>query len=71
LTPQAKAKELFEAFFLNQYTNFRSERLAWKSVQIVADTILYEIDHELQGFLDADRVNYWEQIKSIAHDSQG
>lgn len=55
---------------LNQYTNFRSESQAWKSVGIVADAILYEIDHELQGFLDADRVYYWEQIKKIARDSQ-
>jgi hypothetical protein len=55
----------------NQYTNFKSERLAWKSVDMVCDTVLYEIDHELQGFLDADRVAYWEQIKKIANDSQG
>jgi hypothetical protein len=70
LKPQDKARELFEAFFLNQYTNFRSERMAWKSVEIVADVVLYEIDHELQGFLHADRVHYWEQIKKIARDSQ-
>lgn len=54
----------------NQYTNFRSESQAWKSVGIVADAVLYEIDHELQGFLDADRVHYWEQIKKIARDTQ-
>jgi hypothetical protein len=70
LKPQDKARELYEAFFLNQYTNFRSERMAWKSVEIVADVVLYEIDHELKGFLDADRVTFWEQIKKIAHDSQ-
>ena len=65
-----KAKELFDKFMFNQYTHFRNERLAWKSVDIVADAVLYEIDHELQGFLDADRVHYWEQIKKIANDSQ-
>lgn len=65
-----KAKELFDKFMFNQYTNFRNERLAWNSVIIVADAVLYEIDHELQGFLDADRVHYWEQIKKIARDSQ-
>ena len=66
-----KAKELFDKFMLNQYTNFRSESQAWKSVCIVADAVLYEIDHELQGFLDADRVHHWEQVKKIANDSQG
>lgn len=44
--------------------------MAWKSVEIVADVVLFEIDHELKGFLDADRVVFWEQIKKIAHDSQ-
>ena len=71
MTPKEKSKALFDAFMLNQYTNFRNERMAWKSVDIVADTVLYEIDHELQGFLDADRVRYWETIKKIANDSQG
>lgn len=71
MTPKQKAKELFDKFMFNQYTNFKSERLAWKSVDMVADTVLNEIDHELQGFLDADRVAYWEQIKKIANDSQG
>jgi peptide deformylase len=71
LKPQQKAKELFDKFMFNQYTNFKSERLAWKSVDMVADTVLHEIDQELQGFLDADRVAYWEQIKKIANDSQG
>lgn len=71
MTPKEKAKALHDAFMLNQYTNFRSERMAWKSVEIVADAVLYEIDHELQGFLDADRVRYWETIKKIANDSQG
>jgi hypothetical protein len=70
LTPKQKAKELFDKFMFNQYTNFKSERLAWKSVDMVADTVHYEIDHELQGFLDADRVAYWETIKKIANDSQ-
>jgi hypothetical protein len=70
LKPKQKAKELHDKFLLNQYANFRSERQAWKSVEIVADEILYEIDEQLQGFLDADRVTFWEQIKKIAHDSQ-
>ena len=71
MKPKDKAKELFDKFMFNQYTNFKSERLAWKSVDMVCDTVLYEIDHELQGFLDADRVAYWETIKKIANDSQG
>ena len=70
MTPKQKAKDLFDKFMFNQYTNFKSEYLAWKSVIILADTVFYEIDHELQGFLDADRVTYWETVKKIAHDSQ-
>lgn len=71
MKPQQKAKQLFDAFMLNQYTNFRSERMAWKSVGIVAQNILDELEHQLHGFLDADRVAYWETIKKIANDPQG
>lgn len=70
MKPKQKAKELFDKFIFNQYTNFRNELQAWKSVELVANEILFEIDEQLQGFLDADRVAFWEQVKKIAHDSQ-
>ena len=68
---EVKARELFDIFILNQYTNVRSERLAWKSVQIVAKSVLDELEFQFHGFIDADRIEYWEQIKKIANDSQG
>ena len=66
-----KAKQLFDSFMINQYTNFRSERQAWKSVAIVAQNVLDELEYQFHGFLDADRITFWEQIKNIANDPQG
>ena len=71
MTPKQKAKQLHDQFILFQYSNLRSDGQAWKSVELVADEMLHEIDHQLQGFLDADRIRYWETIKKIANDSQG
>jgi hypothetical protein len=65
MKPNQKAKQLFYKMYqeINGSEKNDDSYTAYKCSLIVTDEILQNINDTLQGFLDADLVAYWQQVK--------
>ena len=65
MTPKEKAKELFNKYWdLLALHNVLHRKLFTKECALIAvDEILQMVDETMQGWLDADIIAYWKQVK--------
>jgi hypothetical protein len=65
MKPNQKAKQLFYKMYqeINGSEKNDDNYTAYKCSLIVTDEILQNINDTFQGFLDADLVAYWQQVK--------
>lgn len=62
MQPKEKARELVNRFFKAEHQPF-GYKDAVMCALIVVDEILLYIDSEFQGFLDTDKISWWNQVK--------
>ena len=60
MTAKEKAKELVDKYYI---FNHIGNKHAVKCALIAVDEILIFIDKQMQGWLDADIVSYWQEVK--------
>jgi hypothetical protein len=65
MKPQQKAKQLFYKMYqeIKGSDQYDQNYTAYKCSLIVIDEVLTNINDTFQGFLDADLVAYWQQVK--------
>ena len=73
MTPKEKAKELVDRFSEYSHTDFNYSRGGYQAdtqiqnakqcALIAVDEILQMVDETMQGWLDADIIAYWKQVK--------
>jgi len=62
MTPKEKAEELVDKFY-PMFDNSVRDILAKKCALIAVDEILQMVDETMQGWLDADIIAHWKQVK--------
>lgn len=62
MTPKEKAKELVYKFD-NTMEFSTPQRFAKQCALVTVDEILKMVDETMQGWLDADIIAYWKQVK--------
>ena len=65
MKPQQKAKQLFYKMYseIKGSDKYDQNYTAYKCSLIVIDEILQNINDTFQGFLDADMIAYWQEVK--------
>ena len=73
MTPKEKAKDLVDRFSEYSHTDFNYSRGGYQAdtqiqnakqcALIAVDEILQMVDETMQGWLDADIIAYWKQVK--------
>jgi len=62
MTPKEKAEELVDKFY-PMFDNSVRDILSKKCSLIAVDEILQMVDETMQGWLDADIIAHWRQVK--------
>ena len=62
MTPKEKAEELVDKFY-PMFDNSVRDILSKKCSLIAVDEILQMVDETMQGWLDADIIAHWKQVK--------
>jgi len=63
MTPKEKAEELFDKFNNPDRTKYPYVHNAQQCALIAVDEILQMVDETMQGWLDADIIAHWKQVK--------
>jgi hypothetical protein len=67
MKPQQKAKQLFYKMYQEingTEKNADQNYAAYRCSLIVVDEVLQNINDTFQGFLDADLIAYWQEVKA-------